>query len=280
MHSTGKIVEDWVKSPIISDIGTIWLGGHLRSNSQIPRNKMRILGKYALVLVHDGQVYYEDALARRKELKSGDAILVTPDLAHAYGSISRQTWSQTYVVFDGPQFDLLQQSEKLRSRQPVWRLDSIHQWAGRLETQLRHPTETDANLGIRLVGAFTNLLIEMMTDKRPVGADENNWLSRSIHLLSNPDMSDWKTPQEVASLVGLSYENFRKLFTRRTGFPPAKFQRQRKIERACASIYRGSSNFKALAEELNFCDVYHFSKAFRQVKGIPPSTYRKSVLGA
>ena len=86
-------------------------------------------------------------------------------------------------------------------------------------------------------------------------------------------------PRQVAREVGLSYESFRKRFSERMDRAPGQYQQQRRVDLACAAIYRGSGNFKQLAEELGFCDVYHFSKAFRRQMGIPPSAYRRSVRG-
>jgi AraC-like DNA-binding protein len=240
---------------------------------------MRILGKYAIVLIEDGEVFYIDELGRQAVLGSGHVIMVTPELAHAYGSNDGNAWSQTYVVFDGAQFDLLQKSKNIRKRQPFWSLDSLPNWKSRLEAVLRQPTAPNPDLGIRTLGNFVQLLIEMTTAEDHSSTLEDKWLMESINLLGELQETGWEKPQQVAIKVGLSYENFRKLFTQRMGKPPAKYQLQRKIDRACAAIYQGSINFKELAEELDFCDVYHFSKVFRQIKGIPPSTYRRTVRG-
>lgn len=272
--------ENWLKSPINSEIGTLWLAGSLNSNSYIPPNKMRILGRYALILVLEGTAYYEDANGQKSTLPTGTAILVTPELAHAYGGLERQTWRQSYVVFDGPQFDLLQTSKSFRNQQPYRTLESIEEWNHRLSSLMRAMTTNQrSNSSLRNVAQFSEFLVEMMTSQERSKPLIIPWLESSLELLGNPNGDRWISPQDVAIRVGLSYENFRKLFNLHTGQPPARFQRQRKIDRACAAIYRGAVNFKELAEELEFCDVYHFSKAFRQIKGIPPSTYRRSVRG-
>lgn len=240
---------------------------------------MRVLGKYAIVLILDGEVFYEDANGSKAVLNSGQIIMVTPELAHAYGSNNGEPWSQTYVVFDGPQFDLLQQSEIIQSRQPFWKLESIPEWNNRLENVIHHSGEVHKGYDLRTIGNFVQLLIDMAVTDAPIESTKHDWLKESIRLLGEPQSSGWMAPQEVAIQVGLSYENFRKLFNERMGKPPSKYQRQRKIDRACAAIYHGSINFKELAEQLEFSDVYHFSKTFRQIKGIPPSTYRRTVRG-
>ena len=280
MIKDSTTVDDWLHSPINSTIGTLWLGGYLRNKSHIPRHKMRILGRYALILIIDGHVFYQDALGRKANLSGGDVILVTPELAHAYGGVNHQIWSQSYVVFDGPQFDLLQKSEAFRSQQPFWKRSSIELWNERLKNILGEWTSKKNDiLAFQTIVHFTQFLVNIMTVEAEPTESSEEWLDSSIRLLSNAQENVWLTPQNVATEVGLSYENFRKLFSKQMGIPPSKYQRERKIDRACSTIYRGSTSFKALAEELDFCDIYHFSKVFRQVKGMSPSDYRRSVRG-
>lgn len=279
MENEPDIAQDWLKSPIETAIGTIWMAGHLRNTIHISKENMRILGKYALVLVLEGSAYYEDTGKNQAKLESGHAILVSPALPHAYGSRDGAVWKQTYVVFDGPQFDLLQQSPGFREPQPTWQVSAISSWNERLKSIFAQPTGLHPKQGLRQVSQFTQFLVDLATDALNPPHGPEAWLRKSIDLLGEARGGTWMQPQQVSTEVGMSYENFRKLFAQHLGSPPAKFQKQRKIDLASAAIYRGATNFKQLAEELGFCDVYHFSKVFRQVKGMPPSTYRRSVQG-
>jgi AraC-like DNA-binding protein len=42
---------------------------------------------------------------------------------------------------------------------------------------------------------------------------------------------------------------------------------------------KGDRSIKQIADELGFCDVFHSSKAFKQVVGTTPSEYRWRVRG-
>lgn len=280
MSEMQRSTEDWLNSPIESSIGTLWLAGQLSGNNYIPDNKMRILGRYALVLVLEGEVYYKDSEGTSTILQKDHAIFVTPELAHAYGGLDGSKWSQSYMVFDGPQFDLLQSAQAIHSKQPFCKIDSATRWSEQIKDRmLATSTHPNNQSTIQTVSQFSSLLVEMITEAPRPLRKEDQWLKTSKELLEKPRNSKWMPPTLVAKEIGMSYENFRKQFSRHAGVPPAKFQRQRKIDRACSAIYRESVNFKQLAEELEFCDVYHFSKAFRQIKGMPPSSYRRSVRG-
>jgi len=273
--------QDWIKSPITSALGTIWLAGLLQDKGRISPERMRVLGRDALVLVLAGRGFYADASGFQSSLRPGDAIIVRPDLPHAYGAASGTVWRQAFVVFSGPQFDLLHQSETYTAHHPVWHLQPVDRWRQRMEEMLAPSPLRTSLSSLRMVGSLGQLLIEMATSEakaREHPADD--WLEEGIRLLGEPDKENgWRTPQEVARQVGQSYETFRKRFAARTGKAPRQFQKQRRIDLACTAIYQGRDNFKDLAEMLGFCDVYHFSKTFRFLVGMPPAAYRRSVRG-
>ncbi len=52
--------DSWLNTPIQSRLGTLSLAGELENNLGIDAQSMRILGKYALILILDGLGFYED----------------------------------------------------------------------------------------------------------------------------------------------------------------------------------------------------------------------------
>ncbi len=241
---------------------------------------MRILGSHALVLVLGGRGFYVDAMGTRADLKAGDALLLSPDRAHAYGPADGEPWEQIYAVFDGPQFELLQASEVFRAHQPRWHVEPVDLWRRRLEELFQPVSGRPAVVALQTLGRFVELLIAMAANDAEGRRDPDEaWLEESLRLLGEPQGGRWIHPEEVARMVGLSYENFRKRFAARVETAPGQFQQQRRIDLACAAIYRGEDSFKSLAAELGFCDVYHFSKVFRRQMGVPPSAYRRRVRG-
>lgn len=241
---------------------------------------MRILGDYALVYISKGRGYYADAAGHQAQLGPGDAIIVFPDLPHAYGPTGDQPWEQRYAVFNGPQFDLLQQRAVISRQRPVLHAEPTPLWTRRFEDVFSASSPHLPNERLRAVGSLAHLIIDLAAaDSEAHRNPQEAWLSESVRLLSEPSAQGWPSPQQVAQQVGLSYENFRKLFAKRLGSSPSQFQRRRRIEHACAAIYQRSRSFKQLADDLGFCDVFHFSKAFTQVMGESPSAYRKRVSG-
>ncbi|EDY82417.1 transcriptional regulator, AraC family protein [Verrucomicrobiia bacterium DG1235] len=270
----------WLKAPIRSSLGIISLAGALQDTKGINPKAMRTLGNYALIFIRSGQGTYSDAHGLKHPFAAGDVIQVFPDLAHAYGPDHSGRWEQAYVVFNGPQFNLLRQAGILTPENPIWQLGPVEYWQRRLEEVFPEAAPQGDSASTRTMGRFTSLITDMAaTQAESKQSPQQAWLGESMRLLAEPSSKTWLTPQEAAQSVGLSYENFRKLFAKHVGESPAAFQKRRRIEHACAMIYQSSRSFKELADEHGFCDVFHFSKVFSQVMGESPSDYRKRVKG-
>jgi AraC-like DNA-binding protein len=273
--------EPWLESPLRTPIGELELAGRLENVAGIDPARMRILRRFTVVLFEEGRGYYADARGRREELGPGSVVVVFPELAHAYGPVGGGAWSQVYFVFAGPQFELWREHGLLTPERPVLRLGAPEYWGQRLEAVVRGESLHRPGSALRAMGRFLQVLAEMtaVDAERAVRPGGDAWLEQSLRLLGDRSAAGWPAPQDVARSAGLSYENFRKRFSQLTGESPGRYQKRRRLEWACAAIYQGGHSLKQIADELGFCDVFHFSKAFKQEIGLAPSEYRRRVLG-
>jgi AraC-like DNA-binding protein len=273
--------QPWLQSPLRTPVGEIELAGMLVNVAGIDPAAMRILRRFTLMLMVEGQGYYRDARGASYELQPGDVVLVFPEIPHAYGPVRGGEWTQIYFVFDGPQFQLWRAEGLLAPERPVLRLGSPDYWRRRLQEVVKGEPQHSAGAPLRALGRFLQVLTEMVaTDAENVRqAGRDAWLEKSLRLLGSRGTNGWPTPQEAAGQVGLNYENFRKRFVQLTGEAPGRYQKRRRLEWACAAIYHGESSLKEIADTLGFCDVFHFSKAFKQEIGFTPSEYRRRVRG-
>lgn len=273
--------EAWLESPLRTSMGELQLAGSLQDVAGLDPKAMRVLGSYSLIYMVNVDGYYCDGHGLKADLRTGDLVVIFPELAHAYGPKRGQAWDQIYFVFNGPQFDFLRGKGLLNPKRPILHLEPVDYWSHRLEEivagEARH-TEAGA---MRAMGRFLNLLcdLEAADAEARLRPERDRWFEESQRLLSDPGERGWLDAPQVARQVGLNYDNFRKQFALRAGVSPGQFQKRKRIDRACAAIYQGSHGFKELAAELEFCDEFHFSKAFKQVTGLTPSEFRKKAHG-
>lgn len=120
-------------------LGRITMAGFLKNHTTAPLDRPRVLGQYATVYIVDGTGTYADANGCQRAIRPGDLILVFPELAHTYGSRDPRGWTEFFLVFEGPVFDLWRQRGLLNSRQPVWHLEPIPYWLSKFESVLGAP---------------------------------------------------------------------------------------------------------------------------------------------
>jgi AraC family transcriptional regulator len=80
---------------------------------------------------------------------------------------------------------------------------------------------------------------------------------------------------ELAVLVGVSPGYFHRAFRTTFGKTPLEFINERRIQRALQYFHRGEASIAAIALRVGFISPSHFTRTFRQVAGINPSSYRK-----
>lgn len=53
-----------------------------------------------------------------------------------------------------------------------------------------------------------------------------------------------------------------------------EYSARRRIGIACSLLHRSNLSMDEVAQQTGFCDRYHFSKVFKQIRGVSPGTFR------
>lgn len=257
-----------------SPLGRITLAGFIRNGRGIPTRPLRVLGSYAIVYLVDGGGRFRDANGLSLAVAPGDLLLIFPELGHSYGPVGRSRWSELYLVFDGPVFDLWRSGGLLDPARPLHHLEPIEHWAHRFESVLGAPHRPGTGPPPVEVCRLQTVLAEaLLASGAHGGDDEAAWVERACALLE-ADLSRNLDLADLAHDLGMSYDGFRKRFTRATGVPPARYRGTRLIDRACELMQQGVLTDRQIAESLGYCDEFYFSRRFKQVTGRSPRLFR------
>lgn len=257
-----------------SPLGRITLAGFVRNGRGVPTHPLRVLGSYAVVYLVDGGGRFRDASGLSLAVAPGDLLLIFPELGHSYGPVGRSRWSELFLVFDGPVFDLWRAGGLLDPARPVHHLEPIEHWAHRFESVLGAPHRPGAGPPLVEVCRLQTVLCEALLASGARGGDEEAaWVERACALLE-ADLSQNLDLGDLAHDLGMSYDGFRKRFTRAMGVPPARYRGTRLIDRACELMQQGILTDRQIAESLGYCDEFYFSRRFKQVTGRSPRLFR------
>lgn len=271
---TGQVLRNVTSSAL----GRVTLAGFIRQSRGVA--PWRVFGSYAVVLLLEGGGRYRDANRLDQRVGAGDVIVVYPDLGHCYGPEPGDVWSEFYIVFDGPVFDLWRKKGILDPRAPIHHVEPVEYWLRRFTESVSSDAATDAEQGNVHICRVQQLLADMLASerKRALGKSERTWLDRARALLDGGPKESLAL-EKIAEELGTSYETFRKRFAKLTGASPASYRMRRTIDRACELMQQENLTNKEIATRLGFSDEFHFSRRFKQVTGLAPREFRSQLPG-
>lgn len=217
-------------------------------------------------------------------LRAGDLVLCPEGFPHAYESDPDDPWSLQWFCFRGQAqaewLRLLGASDRIAVRSaPAGLVLRLRRWFRAFHRLRSGGWERPACLAASLDAA------RLLADLAPLPlANEGHPAqpvspvaspaARACALLQERPAEDWSVPA-LARACGLSASRLHAAFKAETGFTPAAYLTQVRIRRACRLLDLGDAKLAAVAQAVGYRDVFHFSRVFRQVMGMPPSTYRK-----
>ncbi|MFC1462789.1 helix-turn-helix transcriptional regulator [Verrucomicrobiota bacterium] len=77
--------------------------------------------------------------------------------------------------------------------------------------------------------------------------------------------------EDMAREAGMNVRSFRDAFRAVTGESPKRFYDRLRMETAAEMLRSGAYNVSEAAEQLSFCNAFHFSKVFKRHFGVAPS---------
>ncbi|OGV71821.1 MAG: hypothetical protein A3K19_24325 [Lentisphaerae bacterium RIFOXYB12_FULL_65_16] len=83
----------------------------------------------------------------------------------------------------------------------------------------------------------------------------------------------------LAEMARMNTNAFIRRFRNVTGETPQNFLRTKRVERACMLLHYSAQSIEQIAAATGFCDRYHFSRAFRKLRGMGPATFRRMMEG-
>lgn len=112
---------------------------------------------------------------------------------------------------------------------------------------------------------------------QPVAMDAvlSHEIAKVIDAMRKNQYKDSFSLSDMASLSRMPVETFRKRFVSEVGMPPQSYQLFCKMERAKTLLKEGCTVRQA-GVEVGMNDPYHFSKTFKNIVGMSPSSYSKT----
>ncbi|AKC84079.1 hypothetical protein IMCC26134_10625 [Verrucomicrobia bacterium IMCC26134] len=219
---------------------------------------------------------------RRHTVGAGDLVALPSHAAHAYGADQRHPWTIRWFHLVGADLPALREALGFDANRPV-----------------RSMTD-DATLALLFDDALS-VLEQGYTSSHLLRASRAlaHYLAHAAWLVHHSPVTMPDTPAriarcidymrlhldrplrlaELAALAHWSPSHFKARFRQHTGYGCIDYFIRLRIHAACQLLDTTALDIQSVAARVGYPDSLWFSKAFKTITGLPPSSYRKKKKG-
>ena len=154
-----------------------------------------------------------------------------------------------------------------------------------LQEMLREQERQDCFSEDMLIALLQALLLTLLRDEenreKNAGTSQcltsENQVIRQVQQYIAAHVMEKLSVPLVAEQAGVSPSYLTTLFQRHLQISPGEYIRRMKLQKSKQLIREGQMNFTEIAKALEYSTIYHFSRQFKQMFGMTPSEYAKSV---
>ena len=229
-----------------------------------------------LVYVDSGSIH-SVADGRDLLLEQGDMVLYGRDQWHTQHAEKTAAPKLVTVTFDGEGLEL----EALCNR----RLQAPPRVTMLLQEMLREQERMDPFSGDMLITMLQGLLLTLLRDEENQRQNREamqclnseNQVIRQAQQYIAAHITEKLTVPQVAQSAHVSASYLTALFHKHLQISPGEYIRRIKLEKSKQLIRQGTMNFTEIAKALEYSTICQFSRQFKQMFGMTPSEYGKSV---
>ena len=210
-------------------------------------------------------------------VQPGEALVVPPNVPHAYGADPISPWTIYWVHMAGAKADTLVRLLEISPASAT--LFPGHDPAlpalfDRIIYLLNQGYSADGLMAAATVLHQMAAHLVTTRHRQPGGEDSHDAKIKHVIDMMNHSLDRGLTIEELARGINLSVSHFAFVFRKRTGFPALDYFIRLKMQRACFLLDTTNLSVKAIAAELGFEDPLYFSRRFRRVHNCSPVQYR------
>lgn len=239
--------------------------------------KGRILDEYQLLYQPEGEGVFCSAHLPETKIKAGDIFLLFPGEWHSYHPSGTKGWKSYWIGFKGKNIDDRVKAGFLSPEKPIYHVGYSNEIIALYEEAYKTAQEEVAFAQQTMAGIVNHLIGKMYSLERNIVLSKDTKhvdMINKARLRIRESLEDTLTIQEIAQELGISYSSFRKLFKEHTGFAPALYKQNLKLQRAKELLSTTDESIKEIAYRLNFESPDYFSAKFKIQTGMKPSDFR------
>lgn len=212
-------------------------------------------------------------------LEPGYGFLIPPEELAFYQSDGENPWTYVWVGFSGALAESTVKAMGLSRSSPVFMSDRGEELYQTVRDMMEHNTYGIAN-DLRRNGQlqlFLSIIAESVPIEKKNETDSaDNYVRRAVEFIQGNYCNPIKVT-DVADYVCINRSYLYTLFRDGTGMSPQQFLTTFRITKATELLQLTEHPIESIALSCGYTDPLVFTKAFKQMKGMSPSVYRKEM---
>lgn len=239
--------------------------------------KGRIFDEYQLVYISEGRGKFYTSKEQYVEVNGGDVFLLRPSVWHNYYPDPTCGWVEHWIGFKGFIIDYRFQNGFFPEKKPLYKVGVRGELLDFFNEAIDIAQKEESNYQQYLAGIVNHLLgLTLYYDSK------RNFVPRQVQSMDKArsiikeNIYEAISPEQIASMIHMSYTWFRKMFKEYTGMSPGKYIQSVKMEAAKDLLIYTDETVKEIAFKLRYEDMSHFINTFKSTTGSTPAQYRKA----
>lgn len=212
-------------------------------------------------------------------LEAGCGFLIEPGQLSFYQADEKEPWTYIWVGFSGSRAEEYVNSLGISARRPVFRSENSDELYGIVRDMMDHNTFGMMN-ELRRNGLL-HIFLSVVAQSTPVTekdeADKaNQYVRRAVEFIQRNYCNPIRVT-DVADYVCINRSYLYTLFENSLGMSPQQFLATYRLTKAAEMLMLPNLAVESIALSCGYQDPLVFTKAFKQMKGVSPTTYRKQM---
>lgn len=247
------------------------------SHSYGPAARNHYLFHYALS--GTGILYADDSKGNTKEyrIKSNQGFMIFPGQINTYISDKNLPWEYVWVEFDGLRVKEALDIAGLSCDSPVYHA-KFKELRETMVQEMLYLTEHEDFSPFHLIGhlyLFFDAMLQSIAPETNTSQKrlQDYYIHEALTYIEQNFQNDI-TVEDIAKICGLNRSYFGKIFKDSTGKTPQQFLLTYRMIKATELLKLTKLSIGDISNAVGYTNQLHFSRAFKNVYGIPPRKWR------